>query len=110
MSKQIVFRMLLANWIVGLVLIFQVPQTVEAATLSSSKSQLQSSKSVVADLGSLPESVTLDFDLKFLESFGFYGGTASCISTIAVAGENDKYSSVPLFDVKQTFRHFFYTW
>jgi hypothetical protein len=110
MNKRIMFRMLLANWIVGLVLIFQVPQTVEATTLSSGKSQLQTSKSVIADLGSLPESVTLDFDLKFLASFGFDGGNAPCCSTISFARGNSEYTTVPLFDVKQTFRHFFYTW
>ncbi len=110
MNKRIPFGILMANWIVGLFFILLLPGSVEGATLPDGKAHLQISKTLVSDLGSLPETPSLEFDLKFFASSALAGGESQFWQRTAAKAGDSNFSTIPLFDVKQTFRHFFFTW
>lgn len=110
MSKQIPLGILLANWIVGLFFVLLAPLSVDVVSSVDGKSYLQTSQGLISEIGDLAEKPPLEFDLKVaLPSPGFKGllvhSKAATTSSLSSA-----YSTVPFFDVKQTFIHFFFTW
>ena len=110
MNKRIPFGILIASWIVSLFFILLLPQSVEAETFSGRKSHLQVSKALVSDLGSLPETPSLEFDLEYFASSTLVGGHSLFWQSSTTSARDSIFGTTPLFDVKQTFRHFFFTW
>ncbi len=109
MSKRIPFGILLANWIVGLLFVL-LPPSADAASVPDGKSHLQTSQGLISEAANLPEGPVLEFDLKFFPCSAPFNSlllySESGVFDIPLSG----YSTVPLFDVKQTFIHFFFTW
>ena len=110
MKKLFPFGILLTNWLVGLLFIFLIPTSADAAISPEGKSQLQTSKNLISEIGNLPESPTLDFDIKFFLSPGLFKSIFEKQDAGTLDFPVSKYGSIPFFDVKQTFIHFFYTW
>lgn len=110
MNKRIPFGILLSTWMLGLLFVLMLPGSVEAAPLPNGKSQLQAAKVLVSDLGSLPESPSLEFDLKYFLSSALCSEQSLFWKSASAMTWESSYNTLPLFDVKQTFRHFFFTW
>jgi hypothetical protein len=110
MSKRIPFGIVLTNWIVGLFFVLLLPASADAATAVDGKSYLQTSKGLVSEVANLPEGPSLEFDLKFFLSSGQSNSIFAKQDSGTLDFPNSKYNTVPFFDVKQTFIHFFFTW
>ncbi len=110
MNKRIPIGILLTTWMVSLLFLLLLPRTVDGATISDGRSHLQISKVFVSDLGSLPESPSLEFDLKYFASPALASSPFLFWKSSLEGACESSYSTAPLFDVKQTFRHFFFTW
>ncbi|OOG77108.1 hypothetical protein [Algoriphagus sp. A40] len=110
MSKRISFGFIFANWIVGLFLILLLPTSAEAVTTLDDKSYLQTSKNLISETANLPESPSLEFDLKFFLSSGLFNSIFNKPYSGTLDFPVSKYNTIPFFDVKQTFIQFFYTW
>jgi len=110
MSKQIPLGILLANWIVGLFFVLLTPLSVDVVSSVDGKSYLQTSQGLLSEIGDLAEKPPLELDLKVaLPSEAFKGLLVHSKAAVAT-GLYSAYSTVPFFDVKQTFIHFFFTW
>lgn len=109
MSKQIPLSILLTNWIVGLLFVLLAPTSVEAAPSFEGKSYVQTSQGLVSDSFNLPDGPPLEVDLEFFQSPELFRNS-SYLKSAAFAVPYSEYGSVPLFDVKQTFIHFFFSW
>lgn len=110
MSKRIPYGILLANWAIGLLFVLLIPRSAEAAPYGESKSYFQQAKAPQADLGSLPESIALEFDLTYVDLLLAGLSSFQFCSVVPCKPSESAYDALPLFDVKQTFRHFFDTW
>ncbi|HSF54658.1 MAG TPA: hypothetical protein VLA71_12940 [Algoriphagus sp.] len=110
MSKRLSLGVLLANWIVGICFILLLPQSADAATAVDGKSFLQTSKSLISESANLPEVPSLEFDLKFFTASGLFNSPFYSLHSGSLDFPDSKYGTIPFFDVKQTFIHFFYTW
>lgn len=110
MKKRLSFGFLLTNWIIGLFFIFLLQPSANAAPSFEGKSHLQTHKEVISESLSLPEAPSFEVDLKlFLPSSGFKNPGSYSNSSVAQVPFSE-YTTVPFFDVKQTFIHFFFTW
>lgn len=110
MSKRFPFGILLTNWLVGLFFILLLPTSAAAAISPEGKSYLQTSKNLISETANLPESPSIDFDIKFFLSSGHFNSTFENQDSGTLDFPVSKYNSIPFFDVKQTFIHFFFTW
>ena len=110
MSKRTPYGILLANWAIGLLFVLLIPRSAEAALYGESKSYFQQAKVKLVDLGSLPESVGLEFDLDYFDPAVAGLSAFQLCSAVLSKANVSAYDALPLFDVKQTFRHFFDTW
>jgi len=110
MSKQIPLGILLANWIVGLFFVLLTPLSTDTVSSVDGKSYLQTSQGLISEIGDLAEKPLFDLDLKAaLPSSGFKDLLVHS-KPAAASMLYSAYSTVPFFDVKQTFIHFFFTW
>lgn len=110
MSKRISLGILLTNWIVGLFFILFFPPSVDAAPSIDHKSHFQVSQGLVSDSGNLPDKPSLELDLKFFVSSSGLKSLPTYSTSTVLGFLFSEYGSVPLFDIKQTFIHFFFTW
>lgn len=110
MSKRFPFGILLTNWLVGLFFILLLPTSADAAISLEGKSYLQTSKNLISETANLPDSPSLDFDIKFFLSSGSFNSIFEKQDSGTLDFPVSKYNSIPFFDVKQTFIHFFFTW
>jgi|SRR5690606_1236336 len=110
MDKRLSLGIFLANWIVCLFLVCSLPSSADAAHSTYAKSKVQLSKSLFSESFNLSETSSHEISFEgFLPSqrskFLFSNSRAS-VASIPFS----EYTTVPFFDVKQTFIHFFHTW
>jgi hypothetical protein len=110
MNKRLTLGILLTNWLVCLCLVFSLPNSLEAASSTDSKAQLQQSKSLFSETFNLSETSSheINFEGFILPQRGNPSLVNSDVKVVPISFS--EYSTIPFFDVKQTFIHFFHTW
>ncbi|WP_111671055.1 hypothetical protein [Algoriphagus litoralis] len=110
MKSRLTLGVLLFNWIVGLILFFTFSPELRPQFQEDSKSTLQSVNVELSECLQIPESISFEFEWKsqiFMHATGWSSslGIYSYTTTL-----NSSFSSLPLFDIKKLFIHFFHTW
>ncbi len=110
-KRKIASALLLTQWFLGLSLLVFFPSQSHASQETTDQATLEVADQVVLDHGILPQSPDLETDLKL----SWYIPTEA--KTPLLLNSNENYcqhplyrDSVPLFDIKTTFIHFFHTW
>lgn len=110
MKRTLSFGILLSNWIVGFFLFFLFPTDINNREGEFNKTTIQHVKGEILESFQTPESTSLEIEWKlqfFLHSTGW-----NTISDSSSYGHFliSAFTSLPLFDVKTLFIHFFHTW
>lgn len=110
MKRQTKAILLLTNWLVGLLLIFSFQSPVHASEGSQKFSTFETGNTSLAESIQLPEVPSFELDIKIpfqpVQLFFFEFSSPVCAATLFP----DRFDSIPLFDIKSTFIHFYYTW
>ncbi|MFN3760709.1 MAG: hypothetical protein ACK4SF_15975 [Algoriphagus aquaeductus] len=110
MKRQRLAILLLTNWLLGLLLIFCFPTQVQATENEKGFYILDEGGSNLAESIQLPEAPSFDLDLKTpfhsVQYLFHWEQIPVCVQML----HPQRHDHQPLFDVKSTFIHFFYTW
>lgn len=110
MKRSLSFAILLFNWTVGFFLYFQFPSELDSSRIEQEQITISPVTGEVLEAFQVPEgfSIETEWKLPYLASFGNWSIFLG--SSFDYLDPTSGYSSLPLFDVKKLFIHFFHTW
>lgn len=110
-KRNIASALLLTLWFLGLSLLVFFPSQSHASQEISKQTTIEIADQVALDHGILPESPDLETDLKISWHNLADSELPLLLNTFENYSQHPLYKdSAPLFDIKTTFIHFFYTW
>lgn len=110
MKRNLPFGVLFSNWIVGFFLFFLFPPQIETQVAESNQITIETVKGEISESFQTPENLSIEIEWKLQFFIHSSGGNRILDSSSYSQDFVSAYSTLPLFDVKKLFIHFFHTW